>query len=63
MEETAAARRMYHMEIRREDNEKRIPFDVLAESEEAAKAQLPRNFVFVRFTEVFAWPEISELEV
>lgn len=63
MEQDKSERRMYHMEIRRSDRELCVPFDVLADSEEAALAQLPADFVFVRWTDCFAWPQITELEV
>ena len=63
MENEKAERRMYHMEIRRVDRELCVPFDVYAESEEAALTQLPADFVFVRWTERFSWPQITELEV
>lgn len=56
-------RKMYHMEIRRNDRELCVPFDVYAESEEAALRQLPADFVFVRWTDCFSWPQITELEV
>ena len=61
MEETT--RKMYHMEIRRTDSDKLVPLDVLAESEARALEQLPADFVFVRFTEQYSWPGITELEV
>lgn len=63
MDANTSNRKMFHMEIRRADRDTLIPFDVLAESEEAALEQLPKNFVFVRFTEQFSWPKITELEV
>ena len=63
MDQDNSARRMYHMEIRRTDRELCVPFDVLAESEEAALSQLPADFVFVRWMNCFAWPQITELEV
>lgn len=62
MENAAGNRRMYHMEIRRTDGETRVPLDVLAESEDAAQAQIPADFVLVRFTERYSWPEITPLE-
>ena len=63
MENEKPERRMFHMEIRKNGVERCVPFDVLAESEEAALRQLPADFVFVRWTERFAWPQITELEV
>ena len=63
MENSKSSRRMYHMEIRRTDRELCVPFDVLAEDEETALRQLPAGFVFVRWTDRFFWPQITELEV
>lgn len=63
MENEKPQHRMYHMEIRKNDGGRCVPFDALAESEEAALRQLPVDFVFVRWTERFAWPQITELEV
>lgn len=54
-------RKMYHLIIRRTDGTRTVPIEILAESEEAAKAHIPADFAFVRFADRYYWPEEDAL--